>query len=296
MILTRLRRQRASHWFKAPVDAEGLNLHDYHNVIRNPMDLGTVKDNLAGGRYPSHEQFAADVRLTFNNAMCYNPQGFQVHTAASNLLANFEGMYKEAISWFQQEFQRLEPPMPLALPPPQPVSMPVPPPPQSVLVPVQAVPRMGAGKRPKPKAREPSMREMNVEEKHKLREEIENLPYDQIDNVLQIVQKRNSDPALREEEVELDFDAMDAETLWELDQFVLNLRNACNKSRQDIVVNGDAAVVNCDMVDVTVVPDEGAMVKRGVNPPIVVEIGDSVCHAQAMWLIVVLSWRVVILS
>jgi hypothetical protein len=128
-----------------------------------------------------------------------------------------------------------------------------------------------------------------------LREEIENLPCDQIDNVLQIVQKRNSDPALREEEVELDFDVMDAETLWELDGFVLNLRKACNKSSQNIAVNGDAAVVNCDMVDVTVVPDEGDVVQGCVNPPIVVEIGDSVCHAQAMWLIVVLNWRVVIL-
>jgi hypothetical protein len=275
-ILTRLRRQRASHWFKAPVDVEGLKLHNYRDIIRNPMDLGTVKENLAGARYPSHEEFAADVRLTFSNALRYNEPGLQVHTAAGNLLASFEGMYREAVSWFEQEFQRLEQPVPLTLPPP----------PQQ---PVQVLPRMGGGRRPKPpKAREPNKREMNAEEKEKLREEIENLPYDQIDNVLQILQKRNSDLALRGEEVELDFDVMDAETLWELDQFVANLRKACDKSRRNVAVNGDAAVVSGVMVDVAVVPDEDDMVQLGVNPPIAVEIGDSVCQAEAMSMAVVL--------
>jgi hypothetical protein len=220
------------------------------------------------------------VRLTFSNALRYNEPGLQVHTAAGNLLASFEGMYKEAVSWFEQEFQRLEQPVPLALPPP----------PQQP-VPVQVLPRMGGGRRPKPpKAREPSKREMSAEEKEKLREEIENLPYDQIDNVLQILQKRNSDLALRGEEVELDFDVMDAETLWELDQFVLDLRKACDKSRRNVAVNGDAAVVNDVMVDVAVVPDEDDMVQVGANPPIC-----HGCQAEAMWLTVVLNWHTMIL-
>ncbi|GJN39472.1 hypothetical protein PR202_gb28594 [Eleusine coracana subsp. coracana] len=266
-ILTRLRKQKISHWFHAPVDVEGLKLYDYRAIIRCPMDLGTVKENLAGGRYPSHEEFAADVRLTFNNALRYNPPGHQVHTAAGNLLASFEGMYKEAISWFEQEFQRLEPPMPLALPPP-PQQQPVP-------VPVQAMPRMGGARRPKPKAREPNKREMYTEEKDKLRVEIENLPYDKLVDVLQIVQKRNSDPALKGEDVELDFDLLDVETLWELDRFVLNWKKACSKGRQNVAMNGDTAVMNGDTVDVTIVPDEDDMVQVEVNPPIVVEIGES---------------------
>ena len=29
--------------FLKPVDAKELGLHDYHNVIKKPMDLGTVK-------------------------------------------------------------------------------------------------------------------------------------------------------------------------------------------------------------------------------------------------------------
>lgn len=29
--------------FTTPVDAENLNLPDYHQIIKQPMDLGTVK-------------------------------------------------------------------------------------------------------------------------------------------------------------------------------------------------------------------------------------------------------------
>ena len=29
--------------FYKPVDAEALDLHDYHDIIKKPMDLGTVK-------------------------------------------------------------------------------------------------------------------------------------------------------------------------------------------------------------------------------------------------------------
>ncbi|CAL5010747.1 unnamed protein product [Urochloa decumbens] len=268
-ILTRLRKSKNSVWFNSPVDVEGLKLHDYRAIIRSPMDLGTVKHNLVSGRYPSHEAFADDVRLTFNNALRYNPPDHHVHRYAGSLLATFEGLYKDVVSWFDRQLQPIEPPMPpqdLLLPPPQ----------MPVSVPVQAPPRMGGGRRPKPKARELNKREMDDEEKQKLRVEIENLPEEKMLNVLQIVQKRNSDPALSGEVVELDFDELDIETLWELDRFVVNWRKALKKSQRNSVMNGDAAVMNGDAIDVTIVPDEDDMVQVDVNPPMVVEIGDSI--------------------
>uniref|UniRef100_K3YHD9 Bromo domain-containing protein n=1 Tax=Setaria italica TaxID=4555 RepID=K3YHD9_SETIT len=267
-ILMRLRKSKNSVWFNSPVDVEGLKLHDYRAIIRSPMDLGTVKHNLAAGRYPSHEAFADDVRLTFNNALRYNPPDHHVHRYAGSLLATFEGLYKEAVSWFDQQRPPIEPPMPLP-------DLPAPLQHLPVSVPVQAPPRIGGGRRPKPKAREPNKREMDEEEKQKLRVEIENLPEEKMLNVLQIVQKRNSDPALTGEVVELDFDELDIETLWELDRFVVNWRKALKKSQRNSVMNGDAAAMNGDTIDVTIIPDEDDMVQVDVNPPMVVEIGDS---------------------
>ena len=33
-------------WFAAPVEAEALGLVDYHNVVSEPMDLGTADDRV----------------------------------------------------------------------------------------------------------------------------------------------------------------------------------------------------------------------------------------------------------
>uniref|UniRef100_A0ACD6AJJ2 Uncharacterized protein n=1 Tax=Avena sativa TaxID=4498 RepID=A0ACD6AJJ2_AVESA len=269
-ILTKLRKQRNCVWFNRPVDVEKLKLHDYHAVIRNPMDLGTVKANLATGRYHSHEAFADDVRLTFNNALRYNPVGHEVHRSAGNLLANFEGFYKEAVSWFEQECEQLESTttMPLDFSPPRQPLVHVPVQAQPVPLLLQESSRMGVGKRPKPKAREPNKREMSEEEMHKLRVEIESLPEEKMVNVLQIVQKRSTDPALRGDVVELDFDEMDVETLWELDRFVVNCKKVLKKSRPTAEMNGDAVMA-------PVIPVEDGMVMVNVDSPTVVEIGDS---------------------
>jgi predicted ribosome-associated RNA-binding protein Tma20 len=130
---------------------------------------------------------------------------------------------------------------------------------------------MGVGKRPKPKARDPNKREMSEEEMQKLREEIESLPEEKMGNVLQIVQKRSADPALRGDVVELDFDEMDVETLWELDRFVVNWKKVLKKSRHTGVMNGGDVMAPG-------IPVEDDLVMVNVDSPTVVEIGDSVRH------------------
>ena len=50
-------------WFNVPVDAEGLGLPDYHDLIAEPMDLGTIKSRLASFQYSDVSSFARDVRL-----------------------------------------------------------------------------------------------------------------------------------------------------------------------------------------------------------------------------------------
>ena len=53
--------------FYQPVDVKALNLHDYHEVIKKPMDLSTVQANLDRESYKSKEEFANDIRLIFQN-------------------------------------------------------------------------------------------------------------------------------------------------------------------------------------------------------------------------------------
>jgi E1A/CREB-binding protein len=83
--------------FASPVDPVKLNLPDYFDIVKRPMDLGTIRKRLLegtmGGPYRTYKQFAQDVRLVWHNAALYNPPGTEVHTLAIKFAAFFERLY-----------------------------------------------------------------------------------------------------------------------------------------------------------------------------------------------------------
>ncbi|KAG7550607.1 NET domain [Arabidopsis thaliana x Arabidopsis arenosa] len=93
-LLKRLMSHQYGWVFNTPVDVVKLNILDYFNVIKHPMDLGTVKNKLTSGTYSCPSEFAADVRLTFSNAMTYNPPGNDVFVMADTLRKFFEVRWK----------------------------------------------------------------------------------------------------------------------------------------------------------------------------------------------------------
>lgn len=80
--------------FMAPVDPVALGIPDYFHVIKEPMDLGTIRNNLESGFYDSPSDFAEHVRLTFRNATLYNAAHSQVHIYARKLVDDFEKRFK----------------------------------------------------------------------------------------------------------------------------------------------------------------------------------------------------------
>ena len=98
--LTALKQLMNHKWafpFNAPVDHVGLGLTTYPEIVKKPMDLGTVRKNVErshvgdAGSDPSYapytncEQLNADVMLTFANAKLYNPAPTDVHVMATAL-------------------------------------------------------------------------------------------------------------------------------------------------------------------------------------------------------------------
>jgi Bromodomain len=79
--------------FYKPVDAELLGLHDYHDIIKKPMDLGTVKSKMDNREYKTGQEFAADVRLIFTNCYKYNPPDHDVVAMGRKLQDVFEMRY-----------------------------------------------------------------------------------------------------------------------------------------------------------------------------------------------------------
>jgi len=89
-ILRSLMNKPIAYPFLKPVDHVALEIPDYPQVIKKPMDLGTIRDNLRSNIYKTVLDFANDVRLTFKNAMTYNPAHHTIHQNSLKLLAEFE--------------------------------------------------------------------------------------------------------------------------------------------------------------------------------------------------------------
>ncbi|KAK1416505.1 hypothetical protein QVD17_32296 [Tagetes erecta] len=69
-ILDRLQKKDTHAVFSEPVDPA--ELPDYHEIIEQPMDFGTVRSKLDKGLYLNLEELEADVYLICSNAMQYN--------------------------------------------------------------------------------------------------------------------------------------------------------------------------------------------------------------------------------
>ncbi|KAK9077464.1 hypothetical protein SSX86_005801 [Deinandra increscens subsp. villosa] len=232
-LLQRLMKHKHGWVFNEPVNAKLLGLHDYHDIIKHPMDLGTIKNLLAQNFYKTPLEFAEDVRLTFRNAMTYNPKGQDVHVMAEQLLDIFEGrwgviesdwrygtVHDETLTRKAHSFRALDRSQSMALPfmaRPKPASF----------APVTRTPVPK-----KPKAKDPNKRNMTFEEKQKLSANLQSLPSEKLDSIVQIINRSNTSLAQNDDEIEVDIDSVDAETLWELDRFVTNYKKNLSKHRR----------------------------------------------------------------
>ena len=102
-VLKELQNHEHGWVFATPVNPVELNLDDYFDVIKKPMDLGTIQKNLEAGSYHSFDDFKSDVRLTFENAMKYNEEKTVVHEMAKQLKKKFEQDYKKLLKAMDKE-------------------------------------------------------------------------------------------------------------------------------------------------------------------------------------------------
>lgn len=94
-LLQKLKKHPCAHPFLEPVDVEGLGLHDYYDIVKEPMDISTVEAKLKNGEYPSVIAFAADVRKIWGNAFLYNPKGTPIYQMTAEMSNYFEKLFKE---------------------------------------------------------------------------------------------------------------------------------------------------------------------------------------------------------
>lgn len=77
-MMTNLMRHQKAWIFNEPVKPEKLGIHDYFDIITNPMDFGTIEKKLKSHEYLNMQHFLQDVELVFENCFHYNGEASQV--------------------------------------------------------------------------------------------------------------------------------------------------------------------------------------------------------------------------
>ncbi|KAK6154294.1 hypothetical protein DH2020_008542 [Rehmannia glutinosa] len=237
-LLQKLMKHKHGWVFNEPVNAKDLGLVDYHDIIKHPMDLGTIKTRMSQNWYKTPRDFAEDVRLVFRNAMTYNPKGQDVHIMAEQLLEMFEER------WAIIEAE-----------------------------------------------------DMTYEEKQRLSTNLQGLPNEKLDAIVQIIiKKRNTALSQHDDEIEVDIDRVDTETLWELDRFVTNYKKGLSKNKRKAelalqrrtLANQNVALTNSVPAVAQVQIQSGAAFEKSTDPPAegekrgIMEVGPAVQAVPAV--------------
>ncbi|KAL4332054.1 hypothetical protein GQ457_07G000670 [Hibiscus cannabinus] len=202
-LLKRLMGHQYGWVFNQPVDVVKLNIPDYFNVIKHPMDLGSIKKKIASGVYASPLEFHDDVKLTFSNAMTYNPPGNDVHIMADTLNKFFDVRWKNIEKKLPVIASQLVQSKPSSVD--IETSKPVPP----------------AKKRKTTSVTQEIIKEpvkrMTDEEKHKLGRQLESLLSEMPTHIIDFLREHSSNGnESGEEEIEIDIDVLSDDTLFTL--------------------------------------------------------------------------------
>ncbi|XP_018401590.1 PREDICTED: bromodomain adjacent to zinc finger domain protein 1A isoform X3 [Cyphomyrmex costatus] len=96
-LLIEIWHHRDSWPFLSPVKKD--EVPDYHDIISNPMDFGTIKYKLGNGDYETLDKFFSDCQLVFENCGLYNKEHSTVYnyvySAGMRLRKYFEKRCKE---------------------------------------------------------------------------------------------------------------------------------------------------------------------------------------------------------
>ncbi|KAF2479012.1 hypothetical protein BDY17DRAFT_227470, partial [Neohortaea acidophila] len=85
--------------FLWPVDPVALNIPNYRQIVKTPMDLSTMSQKLKGGLYATAEEFRKDFDLMIKNCLTFNPIGNPVHDLGVQFQRHFEELWHDKEKW-----------------------------------------------------------------------------------------------------------------------------------------------------------------------------------------------------
>lgn len=97
MLHSQISQQRNGTIFLHPIKQS--EVPDYHDIVKRPMDLKTIKNRIRDGIISNSLEFQRDVYLMFANAMVYNRPGSTLYAMAEDVRENlvFDVLLKHCI-------------------------------------------------------------------------------------------------------------------------------------------------------------------------------------------------------
>ena len=88
--------------FLQPVDPVALGIPHYRDIIKEPMDLSTIRKKLDLQEYSAAEDFEKDFRLMLNNCFTFNSPDQDIHQFGKQLEMLFESKWAEKTNFLSQ--------------------------------------------------------------------------------------------------------------------------------------------------------------------------------------------------
>jgi hypothetical protein len=224
-ILQDIKKDQWSWPFAEPVDIVALNIPDYYNVIKFPMDLKTIEKKLFSNKYEKVEDFATDMRRIWSNCYTYNAPTTDISLMAKKLDNVFEEKIKKLLETTEStilkkivevEEEKEEKKEEVVNKKKKPIK-------------VQSNPSSNINNITSLSSSMDS-RQMPFEEKKKLSNNISRLDSNKLAKVVEIIQSRapRASSQATETEIEIDLDKLDNVTLRQIEKYV---KQSLTKSR-----------------------------------------------------------------
>ncbi|RDX55614.1 hypothetical protein OH76DRAFT_1552037 [Lentinus brumalis] len=85
MLHSQISQHRYGNIFHNPIKKS--EAPDYHDIIKRPMDLKTIKSRVKDGLISNSLEFQRDIYLMFANAMMYNRPGSEIYNMAEEMMS-----------------------------------------------------------------------------------------------------------------------------------------------------------------------------------------------------------------
>lgn len=104
-ILVDLFKWPLTQQFRQPVDPVRDGVENYLEIIKNPVDLSTMKKKLNDGVYKSVQQFSDDIHLMYQNSLQFNGNGSMLTYIAADIEKWYQSRLKVKGNNIEEEWK-----------------------------------------------------------------------------------------------------------------------------------------------------------------------------------------------